>query len=150
MWSRDGYAFTGTYGIWRGREVELAWQDPVDAKRRLVQEGGDPPGQDWTTEMQPGWFAKAPVRYFLDVPEADVYDVHGIDTYGFIDHVKVHIRSEDNQGRLAIESDVDAAPNFRDRLARKYALEYYELAFVYGWVPAGDVHGIVRERREFT
>lgn len=89
------------------------------------------------------------MRYFLDVPETEVSDIHGIYAYGFMDRVKVHIRSEDDRGRLSIESDVDAAPNFRDKLAKKYGLEYYEPAFAYGWVPATDVHDIVHERREF-
>lgn len=149
MWSGNGSPLTGTYGVWRERKVELAWQRPIDGKVRLVQQGGESPGSEWTCVAQPGWFARAPVRYFLDVPAAEVSDIHGIDAYGYIDHVKVHIRSEDHLGRLAIESDVEAAPNFRDELAQKYGLEYYELAFVYGWVPAADVHDIVHARREF-
>jgi hypothetical protein len=149
VWRKNGSKLSGSYGIWRERVIELAWQRPIEGKVRLVQQGGESPGPEWTCVSQPGWFAKAPVRYFLDVPETEVSDIHGIDAYGFMDHVKVHIRSEDDRGRLAIESDVDAAPNFRGKLAQKYGLEYYEVAFIYGWVPAVDVHDIVHERREF-
>ena len=152
MWRKNGSKLSGYYGVWRGNDVELSSSGTTDNRWILVQDGGDSPGPDWRRLVFPNRFARTPIRYSLKVPADEVSEVCEIEVTGVVGEVKVRIVAEDEAGRLAIETDSETHPYFRDSLARKYDLEYYDdrRSFAFGWIPAEDVLDITIERREIV
>jgi hypothetical protein len=152
MWRKNGMKLTGWYGIWRGREVELSWEGVHDGNFSLIHHGNVSPEPGWEKDDSYFSFGYPQSRYLLDVPENEVSDVQAIEVRGTVGRVRVRVVGENEKGELAIESDVHTPPNYRDDLAQKYGLEYYDdrRAFAFGWVPAEDVHDITTERREIT
>lgn len=149
MWNKEGKKLTGWYGTWSGREVEISAKGTSRGKLSLIHNGETSPGPEWEKVDHPYRFGYPPARYWLDVDEIEVSNIHSIEVCGVISGVKVWIIAEDDNGKLAIESDMSAAPNLRNDLAREYSLEYYDpRSFVFGWVPAEEVRGITTERRE--
>ncbi len=66
------------------------------------------------------------------------------------DCVRVRHITEDDSGRLAVESARGVPRNFLDGIVEKYGLEYFhdKYPFVFGWVPGENVRNIVVERRD--
>jgi hypothetical protein len=78
MWRCDGRKLTGSYGTWRGREVELRLSVPEDGIFRVIQDGGERPSPEWKRLDLPNRFARGQVRFYLHVPASEVSDVHTI------------------------------------------------------------------------
>ncbi len=111
--------------MWRGREIEVRELTSEDGKLTLIQDGGEQPSAQWRHNVFLNRFARTLVRYYLEVNDSEVTEVHHIDAEGDIDGVRVRLIAEDDFGRLAVESASGAARNFLDGIVEKYGLEYF-------------------------
>jgi hypothetical protein len=157
MWMHDGTKLTGYYGTWRNREVELRSPGSFEGEYTLVQDGGDQPGSEWKRYTFPNRFARTPVRYFLDVREAEVADVHEIITRAYVPlhnstghdiQVCVRVIAQDDRGRFAVETEPREPRHHWDALIRDYGFEEYDRTWVFGWVPQNALTDIKVERIE--
>lgn len=148
MWLRDGRKLTGYYGTWKGREVELRDSVPEDGIFRVIQDGGEQPSPEWKRLDLPNRFARGPVRFYLHVPADEVSDVHEIHATAKWDHQLLNVVAEDEHGNLAVETIYPAARETMGSLVHRYGFEWYENAFVFGWIPASDVSELTIERIE--
>jgi len=148
MWRNDGSKLSGTYGTWQGHEWEL-WSSANDrGYLTLVQDGGEQPGQDWERLDFPNRFARTPARFYKDVDAASVSDVHSVRATARLDSIAVELLAEDGEGRLAVQTLGQVAPNLMDRLVEEFEFERYENAFVFGWVEPHALRDLSIERTE--
>jgi hypothetical protein len=148
MWMSDGTKLSGSYGTWRGEELELDGTRPLRGKLVLIQDGGDSPGQEWVEQHFPNRFARTPVHFRRIVDANEVSDLHSIRATAKLDRVPVELLAEDEEGRLAVHTLGGAAPNFMNGFVEKFGFERYENAFVFGWVPRHALVDITIERTE--
>jgi hypothetical protein len=157
MWMQDGTKLTGYNGTWRNCELEL--RSPVSSRGEytLIQDGGDQPGPEWKRDIFPNRFGRTPVRYRLRVPEADVSDVHEILTTGYVPlhdktghdiQARVRVIAQDDQDRLAVETEPQEPRHHWDALIREYGFEEYDRSWVFGWVPRNALTDIKVDRIE--
>jgi hypothetical protein len=144
MWMRDGTKLTGYYGTWRNRELELRSSVAFRGEYTLIQDGGGQPGPEWKRDTFPSRFARTPVRYRFRVPEVEVSGLHEILTTGYVplhDEIGrdiqacVRVIAQDDQGRLAVETEPQEPRHHWDALIRDYGFEEYDRSWVFGWVP---------------
>ena len=148
MWMSDGTKLSGSYGTWRGEEIELDSTRPLRGKLVLIQDGGDSPGPEWGEQHFPNRFARTPVHFRRIVDANEVSDVHSIRATAKLDGVSVELLAEDDVGRLAVRTFGQAAPNFMDGFVEEFGFERYENAFVFGWVLRSALADISVERTE--
>lgn len=148
MWMSDGTKLSGSYGTWRGEELELDSTRPIRGKLVLIQDGGDSPGPEWTEQHFPNRFARTPVHFRRIVDANEVSDLHSIRATAKLDRVSVELLAEDDEGRLAVQTLGGAAPNFMNGFVEEFGFERYENAFVFGWVPRHALVDITIERTE--
>jgi hypothetical protein len=105
----------------------------------------------------PNMFARTPVRYHFRVPEVEVAGVHEILTKGYVPlhdetghdiQVRVRVIGQDDQGRLAVETEPQESRHHWDALIRDYGFEEYDRSWVFGWVPQNALTDIKVERIE--
>ncbi|NMR32473.1 hypothetical protein [Crystallibacter degradans] len=158
MWMTDGRKLSGSYGTWRGREVELRERKPRDGKYCLVQEGGERPGPEWREMFFPASVGSTSYRYYHDVPETEVSDVHSIEATGYVMmtsiggfdvQAPVQIVAQDESGRLFVECYWDNRDYWSD-LKREFDFEENERAWVYGWIPGHRSTDIQISRNDHT
>jgi hypothetical protein len=148
MWMSDGTKLSGSYGTWRGDELELDSTRPLRGKLVLIQDGGASPGPEWAEQHFPNRFARTPVHFRRIVDANEVSDIHSIRATAKLDAVSVELLAEDDEGRLAVQTFGQAAPNFTDKFVEEFGFERYENAFVFGWVPRQALADITIERTE--
>ena len=147
MWLADGRELTGTYGVWKGRAVELMRDVPnKDGTLTIIQDGGERPSPEWERLDLPNRFSRGPVRFFRRVPAGEVSDVHRINATAKWDYQPLNVVAEDGHGKLAVETIYPASRETMGCLVDKYGFEWYENAFVFGWIPAADVSDLTIER----
>ena len=147
MWLRDGRELTGAYGIWKGREIELMRHVPnKDKTLTIIQDGGERPSPEWERLDLPNRFARGPVRFFLRVPADEVSDVHRIHATAKWDNEPLNVVAEDENGNLAVETLGQWPHSMMGTLVHEYGFEWYDSAFVFGWIPAADVSDLTIER----
>jgi hypothetical protein len=148
MWMSDGTKLSGSYGTRQGEEFELDSTRPLKGKLVLIQDGGGSPGSEWDEQHFPNRFARTPVHYRRIVDANEVSDVHSIRATAKLDRVPVELLAEDDEGRLAVRTFGQAAPNFMNGFVEEFGFERYENAFVFGWVPRQALADITFERTE--
>lgn len=147
MWLRDGRELTGAYGTWKGREIELMRHVPnKDRTLTIIQDGGEQPSPEWERLDLPNRFARGPVRFFLRVPADEVSDVHRTHATAKWDYEPLNVVAEDENGNWAVETLGQWPHNMMGTLVRQYGFEWYDNAFVFGWIPAADVSDLTIER----
>ncbi|MGM0928566.1 MAG: hypothetical protein ACQEXN_02500 [Actinomycetota bacterium] len=142
----DGTKLSGSYGTWRGEEIELDSTRPLRGKLVLIQDGGDRPGPEWGQQHFPNRFARTPIHFRRIVDANEVSDLHSIRATAKLDRLSVELLAEDDEGRLAVHTLGGAAPNHMDRFVQEFGFERYENAFVFGWVPRHALADITIER----
>jgi hypothetical protein len=148
MWRGDGTKLTGSYGTWKGREVELRVGVPEDGMFTVIQDGGERPSAEWERLDLPNRFARGPVRFYLHVPADEVSDVHRIRATATWDYEPLNVVAEDGNGNLAVETLGQWSRDRMGTLVRNYGFEWYDNAFVFGWIPASDASDLTLERRD--
>ncbi|QTG80939.1 hypothetical protein [Arthrobacter crystallopoietes] len=96
----------------------------------------------------PNRFARGPVRFYLHVPADEVSDVHRIRATATWDYEPLNVVAEDGNGNLAVETLGQWSRDRMGTLVRNYGFEWYDNAFVFGWIPASDVSDLTFERRD--
>ena len=142
----------GTGGV-----VELQRRTPYQGKLTIIQDGGEKPSPEWSKLEFPNRFARTPIRYYLDVPESEVSDLHEIAATGYVPltdstghdiQAHVHIIAQDAEGRLAVETMPREPRHHWDALIRDYGFEEYDRSWVFGWVPQNALTDLKVERIE--
>lgn len=154
----DGRKLTGTYGTWRGSEIEMRSNRPWEGEYSLVQEGGERPGPEWRAISHPGGIGTTPYRYYLEVPEAEVTDVHSIEVTGFVRFsspgdrdalAPVQVQAQDATDRLWVRCFWDSRTHWHD-LKQEFGFEELERESVHGWLPGERVADLRFERSDYT
>ncbi|MCQ1987853.1 hypothetical protein [Arthrobacter sp. zg-Y844] len=151
MWSSSGTKLTGSYGTWRGQEVEVDSTTPYDRTILLIKYGGNSPGVGWMTIDHGDQFPSPGVRHSLRVPYEEVSNIHAVRATGELSpRGVVTIHGEDQGGNLAVITKFTTDLGLKERLLKDHGFHTFHdepvtRSAVFGWLQAALVGNIKSE-----